>query len=77
MQESCVDVQFVDENGTTMKSSFSNSSGNCVDVDFDSDPGGWVQVQDTKLGEKSPKLLFTPEEWEAFIKGVKAGEFDL
>jgi hypothetical protein len=25
----------------------------------------------------SPKLVFTPAEWEAFVLGVKDGEFDL
>jgi hypothetical protein len=24
-----------------------------------------------------PKLMFTPAEWEAFVLGVKDGEFDL
>ena len=24
-----------------------------------------------------PKLVFTPAEWEAFVLGVKDGEFDL
>lgn len=57
-----------------VKSSYSNSTGNCVDVEKDS--SGWVEVRDTKLGNKSPVLRFTPDEWEAFVKGVKAGEFD-
>lgn len=26
---------------------------------------------------ESPILVFTPEEWEAFVGGVKDGEFDL
>ena len=25
----------------------------------------------------SPKITFSEEEWNAFVKGVKAGEFDL
>ncbi|HLQ57816.1 MAG TPA: DUF397 domain-containing protein [Streptosporangiaceae bacterium] len=24
-----------------------------------------------------PKLVFTPDEWQAFVAGVKDGEFDL
>ena len=35
-----------------------------------------VQVQDSKL-ENSPTLIFTHDEWRAFIHGVKNGEFDL
>jgi hypothetical protein len=35
-----------------------------------------VAVRDAK-DESSPILLFTPHEWEAFITGVRAGEFDL
>jgi len=36
-----------------------------------------VRVMDSKLGEESPILVFTHAEWEAFIHGVKHGEFDL
>ena len=35
-----------------------------------------VAVRDTKDAGKVT-LLFTPNEWEAFTKGVKAGEFDI
>lgn len=61
-----------------MKSSFSNGSGgnNCVDIDFTEDS---VQVRDTKEKDLSTQqvLVFTREEWDAFLKGVKAGEFDI
>jgi len=33
-------------------------------------------ARDTKLGEASPVLQYTAAEWQAFIAGVKAGEFD-
>ena len=33
-----------------------------------------VGVKDTKTGQV---LMFSPGEWEAFIKGVKGGEFDV
>lgn len=56
-----------------MKSSFSNPSGNCVDVTETLDG---VEVRDTKLGDASPVHRYTAEEWDAFIAGVKAGEFD-
>ncbi len=36
-----------------------------------------VSVKDTKLGAESPILHFTREEWIAFVRGVKCGEFDL
>ena len=35
-----------------------------------------VAVRDAK-DKASPILLFTPPEWEAFLTGVRAGEFDL
>jgi hypothetical protein len=35
-----------------------------------------VAVRDTK-DRDSATLQYTHEEWDAFIKGVKAGEFDL
>jgi len=35
-----------------------------------------IDVRDTK-DEKNPTLSFTHDEWRAFIKGVKNGEFDL
>jgi len=36
-----------------------------------------VQVRDSKLGEDSPTLSFTHDEWRAFLDGAKNGEFDL
>lgn len=47
--------------------------GACVEVaDL---PGGGVAVRDSK-DQAGPMLMFTPEEWQAFIGGVKDGEFD-
>ena len=34
------------------------------------------RVRDSKLGNASPVLEFNEEEWQAFIAGVKRGEFD-
>jgi hypothetical protein len=45
----------------------------CVAVKIDTDS---VKVRDTK-DVKSPTLTFTHAEWDAFIGGVKLGEFDL
>lgn len=50
------------------------SLGDCVEVgQF---PGGSVTVRDTKDLERRVALTFTRDEWDAFVKGVKAGEFD-
>jgi Domain of unknown function (DUF397) len=55
------------------KSSRSSPSGdNCVEVAF---AGAAVAVRDTKNREAA-MLVFTGEEWTAFLDGVKAGEFD-
>lgn len=48
---------------------------NCVEVRHSIGQG--IQVRDSKLGNTSPTLTFTRDEWDAFIKGVKDGEFDL
>ena len=47
--------------------------GNCVEVA--ELPDGGVAVRDSKHPEGSP-LLFTLAEWQAFVGGVKDGEFD-
>jgi hypothetical protein len=62
-----------------MKSSFSGA-GNCVDVEIKRNNKGVVDrvsVSDTKMGLNGPALIFNRDEWGAFVKGVKAGEFDL
>lgn len=49
-------------------------NGTCVEVaDL---PDGGRLVRDTKLGGTSPVLQYSAAEWQAFIAGVKAGEFD-
>ncbi len=48
------------------------SFGNCVEVGRS--PEGAVMVRDTK--DRAQELVFTDEEWVAFVAGVKAGEFD-
>ncbi len=45
----------------------------CVAVKIENDA---VYVRDTK-DVAGTTLKFTPGEWDAFIKGVKAGEFDI
>ena len=55
-----------------VKSSLSFSNGNCVEVA--SLPGG-IGVRDSK-DPAGPILRFTPGEWDAFLGGVRNGEFD-
>jgi hypothetical protein len=56
-----------------VKSSLSFSNGNCVEVaDL---PGGQVGVRHSKHTE-GLVLRFTPDEWQAFLGGVRNGEFD-
>jgi len=56
-----------------VKSSLSYSNGDCVEVA--SLPGGGIGVRDSK-DAGGPVLRFTPDEWRAFIGGVRIGEFD-
>ena len=56
------------------KSSHSGGGDNCVEVALR--PDGSALVRDSKAGEASPILNFTPAEWRAFLAGVRAGEFD-
>lgn len=56
-----------------VKSSLSFANGNCVQV---SDlPGGDVGVRNSNNPD-GPVLRFTPDEWHAFVGGVRNGEFD-
>lgn len=54
-----------------VKSSFCGSAA-CVEV---SHSGGEVLVRDSKHPEQEP-LVFTEDEWVAFLDGARAGEFD-
>jgi Domain of unknown function (DUF397) len=56
-----------------IKSSLSFSNGNCVEVA--SLPEGGVGVRNSRDPEGSV-LRFTPDEWHAFLGGVRNGEFD-
>jgi Domain of unknown function (DUF397) len=56
------------------KSSYSGAANPaCVEVGF---VAAEVLMRDSK-DRGGPVLCFTPDEWKAFIAGVKAGEFDL
>jgi len=56
------------------KSSRSQPDGQCVEV-ADNIPG-IVAVRDSGQPD-GPALIFTLAEWEAFVGGVRDGEFDL
>jgi hypothetical protein len=56
-----------------IKSSLSFSNGNCVEVA--SLPDGEIGVRDSKHPEGAV-LRFTSDEWDAFLGGVRNGEFD-
>lgn len=55
------------------KSRFSGASDNCVEVATTQDGGRAVRNSKRPDG---PVVLFTPDEWRAFILGAKDGEFD-
>ena len=48
-------------------------SDNCVEIAF---VDGAIAMRDSKHPE-GPVLLFTAEEWDAFVEGAKGGEFDV
>lgn len=55
------------------KATFSNPSGNCVDVA--QLEGGKIAVRHTGAPD-GVAIIYTADEWRAFTAGVKAGEFD-
>ena len=55
------------------KSNLSGDTG-CVEVAFVDQNVG---VRDSKLGDDSPVLVFTPHEWSVFLQGAGNGEFNL
>ena len=59
--------------GPWRKSSYSGANGNCVEL-APTDDGGHA-MRDSK-DPNGPALFFTKAEMDAFVAGVKAGEFD-
>ena len=54
-------------------STYCTSGGACAAVaTFGSDE---IAIRDEKMPD-GPVLIFTADEWDAFVAGVKAGEFD-
>lgn len=56
-----------------IKSSLSLANGNCVEVAGLA--GGGIGVRNSR-DTGGPVLAFTPDEWCAFLGGVRNGEFD-
>jgi predicted secreted Zn-dependent protease len=53
------------------RSSYTGANGNCVEV---AQLPAVVAVRDSKDPD-GPRLACSPQEWRAFVAGVKAGEF--
>lgn len=79
------------EPGAWRKSTYSMGSGDCVEVAWRKAAGsfsngqcagagrgtcGMVHVRDSKDPD-GPVLTFASPEWDAFVQGVRAGEFGL
>ena len=62
-----------DSPGVWIKSSYSSYNANCVEVTGLSDDA--IRVRDSK-NPRGGVLNFTPAEWDAFVGGVRNGEFD-
>ena len=54
------------------KSSYSSANGQCVEV---AHLDLAIAVRDSKNPDQAA-LVFSTSEWDAFVAGVKAGEFD-
>jgi Domain of unknown function (DUF397) len=62
----------VDLGGAAWRKSSRSGSNGCVEVAFH---GGQIAVRDSK-DQDGPVLQFTHREWEAFLGGVRNGEFN-
>lgn len=65
------EVAVVNDEG--FRRSSHSGSGNCVEVRFGG--AGHVEVRNSRATEELT-LSFSAGEWEAFVAGVKDGEFD-
>jgi hypothetical protein len=70
LSESGQDIRF---RSYWVKCSLSFSNGNCVEVANLS--GGEIGVRNSR-DVQGAVLRFTPDEWHAFLGGVRNGEFD-
>lgn len=56
-----------------LKSTLSAANGDCVEIASLTE--GLIGIRDSK-DTTGPVLRFTPREWDAFVGGVRNGEFD-
>lgn len=68
-------MQVSDQTGIVWRRSSRCESGTCVEVAVLQD--GNTLVRDSKQNSDGPVLRYAPNEWKAFIEGVKKGEFDI
>ncbi|GAA3039881.1 DUF397 domain-containing protein [Kitasatospora sp. NPDC127116] len=54
------------------KSTYSNGQGNCIEVA--DGLASIVPVRDSK-DPRGPVLSITPEAWQSFVAGIRAGDF--
>ncbi|GAA2810911.1 DUF397 domain-containing protein [Kitasatospora sp. CM 4170] len=54
------------------KSSISGNSNQCIEVRAADD--GMIEIRESDTAEIIVRT--TPQKWDAFVKGVQAGEFD-
>ena len=62
----------MDLSGAAWRKSTRSGTNGCVEVAF---VGDRVAVRDSK-DRGGPVLVFTSHEWEAFVGGLRDGEFD-
>ena len=55
----------------TSSRSNGGGNGNCVEV---AELPGWVGLRDSK-NPAGPVLAFSPDQWRAFVGGVRTGQF--
>jgi Domain of unknown function (DUF397) len=58
-----------------VKSSFSFSNGNCVEVATRQAPQGTEHLVRDSKHPSGPVLVFPPTAWSAFVRAVKAGTY--
>ena len=63
-----------DQAGVVWRKSTLSTTNGCVEVAV---VGDRIAVRDSKQEGRGPVLEFTAVEWEAFVGGVRGGEFDL
>lgn len=59
-----------------MKSTFGNPSGSCVDAELDDEGNVVISHSATKGLQHAARITYTPAEWDAFLLGVKDGQFE-